>query len=141
MSGLRRSRNAKNVNGLDHIAIKQEQSLRTTNLRTSQTGMSQFRAKRLDLGGFINPRIIRDHTKRKVFEQFEQERYAPCASWTGLQLHNLFRVSTELITCLDKPCDMSLEIPRSHNDCDIRHSCNYLRCIAIQDLHKSRIDV
>jgi small subunit ribosomal protein S14 len=38
--------------------------------------MSQFRAKKLDLGGFINARIIRDHTKRKVFAQFEQERYA-----------------------------------------------------------------
>ena len=37
--------------------------------------MSQFRAKRLDLGGFINTRIIRDHTKRKVFEQNEPERY------------------------------------------------------------------
>jgi small subunit ribosomal protein S14 len=36
--------------------------------------MSHFRAKRLDLGGFINARIIRDHTKRKVFEQFEPER-------------------------------------------------------------------
>lgn len=37
--------------------------------------MSQFRAKRLDIGGFINARIIRDHTKRKVFEQYEPERY------------------------------------------------------------------
>jgi hypothetical protein len=37
--------------------------------------MSQFRAKRLDLGGFINIKIIRDHTKRKVFEKFEVERY------------------------------------------------------------------
>lgn len=37
--------------------------------------MSQFRAKRLDLGGFINARVIRDHTKRKVYEQFEPERY------------------------------------------------------------------
>lgn len=37
--------------------------------------MSQFRAKRLDLGCFINSKIIRDHTKRKVFEQNEPERY------------------------------------------------------------------
>src|SRR5947209_3869711 len=36
--------------------------------------MAQFRAKRLDLGGFINIKIIRDHTKRKVFEKFEVER-------------------------------------------------------------------
>lgn len=34
-----------------------------------------FRAKKLDLGGFVNIKTIRDHTKRKVFEQFEPERY------------------------------------------------------------------
>ncbi|EME38754.1 ribosomal protein S14-like protein [Dothistroma septosporum NZE10] len=38
--------------------------------------MSQFRAKRLDLSCFINSKIIRDHTKRKVFEQHEPERQA-----------------------------------------------------------------
>ena len=42
--------------------------------------MSQFRAKRLDLGGFINIKVIRDHTKRKVFEKFEPERCATSAS-------------------------------------------------------------
>ncbi|KAI5303643.1 hypothetical protein KEM56_007338 [Ascosphaera pollenicola] len=36
--------------------------------------MSQFRAKALDIAGFINSKIIRDHTKRKVFAQFETER-------------------------------------------------------------------
>ena len=39
--------------------------------------MAHFRAKKLDLGGFVNIRVIRDHTKRKVFEQHEQERWAP----------------------------------------------------------------
>jgi hypothetical protein len=38
--------------------------------------MSMFRAKKLDLGCFIKPRTIRDHTKRLVFEKFEPERYA-----------------------------------------------------------------
>ncbi|KAE8356563.1 hypothetical protein BDV28DRAFT_126863 [Aspergillus coremiiformis] len=38
--------------------------------------MSLFRSKRLDIGGFINARVIRDHTKRKVFEQHEPERQA-----------------------------------------------------------------
>lgn len=38
------------------------------------TTMSQFRAKKLDIGGFINIKIIRDHTKRKTFEQFEPQR-------------------------------------------------------------------
>lgn len=36
--------------------------------------MAQFRAKRLDLGGHVTPRIIRDHTKRKVFMEYEPER-------------------------------------------------------------------
>ncbi|KAL1975520.1 hypothetical protein VTN31DRAFT_3912 [Thermomyces dupontii] len=38
--------------------------------------MSQFRSKRLDIAGFINARVIRDHTKRKVYEQFEPQRQA-----------------------------------------------------------------
>lgn len=38
--------------------------------------MSMFRAKKLDLGCFIKARTIRDHTKRKVFEAYETERYA-----------------------------------------------------------------
>ncbi|KAK2767382.1 40S ribosomal protein mrp2, mitochondrial [Arachnomyces sp. PD_36] len=38
--------------------------------------MSQFRAKRLDISGFVNPLAIRDHTKRKVFQQYEPERQA-----------------------------------------------------------------
>ncbi|GAB7345918.1 hypothetical protein MBLNU457_4154t1 [Dothideomycetes sp. NU457] len=38
--------------------------------------MSQFRSKVLDLGCFVNIRNIRDHTKRKVFEQNEVERQA-----------------------------------------------------------------
>ncbi|KAA6408184.1 MAG: 37S ribosomal mitochondrial [Lasallia pustulata] len=38
--------------------------------------MAHFRAKKLDLSCFINIRVIRDHTKRKVFEQYEVERQA-----------------------------------------------------------------
>ncbi|GAB7356024.1 hypothetical protein MBLNU459_g6645t1 [Dothideomycetes sp. NU459] len=38
--------------------------------------MSMFRAKKLDLGGFVNIKVIRDHTKRKVFEEHETERQA-----------------------------------------------------------------
>lgn len=33
------------------------------------------RAKKLDLGCFVNIKIIRDHTKRKTFEKYETERY------------------------------------------------------------------
>ncbi|KAF2146248.1 uncharacterized protein K452DRAFT_348823 [Aplosporella prunicola CBS 121167] len=38
--------------------------------------MSMFRAKKLDLGCFVNVRNMRDHTKRKVFAEFEPERQA-----------------------------------------------------------------
>ncbi|KAL7947603.1 hypothetical protein V8C42DRAFT_318229 [Trichoderma barbatum] len=38
--------------------------------------MSMFRAKKLDLGCFVKARTIRDHTKRKVFEENEAERQA-----------------------------------------------------------------
>lgn len=38
--------------------------------------MAQFRPKKLDLGCFVHILNIRDHTKRKVFEQHEPERYA-----------------------------------------------------------------
>ncbi|ROV91623.1 hypothetical protein VSDG_07909 [Cytospora chrysosperma] len=38
--------------------------------------MAMFRAKKLDLGCFVNIKVIRDHTKRKVYEQFEAERQA-----------------------------------------------------------------
>ncbi|KAL9584470.1 MAG: hypothetical protein Q9212_002109 [Teloschistes hypoglaucus] len=38
--------------------------------------MAQFRAKKLDLGCYINVRVIRDHTKRKVYEQYETQRQA-----------------------------------------------------------------
>ena len=37
--------------------------------------MAMFRSKKLDIGCFINVRIIRDHTKRKVFAEHETERY------------------------------------------------------------------
>lgn len=42
--------------------------------------MSQFRSKRLDIGGFVNKWVIRDHTKRKVFAEYETDRYVLCLS-------------------------------------------------------------
>ncbi|KAK1758732.1 hypothetical protein QBC47DRAFT_375604 [Echria macrotheca] len=38
--------------------------------------MAMFRAKKLDLGCYVNIGVIRDHTKRKVFEAAEPERQA-----------------------------------------------------------------
>lgn len=33
-----------------------------------------FRPKKLDLSGFTNTRLIRDHNKRNAYEQMEPER-------------------------------------------------------------------
>ncbi|KAK5988406.1 Small ribosomal subunit protein uS14m [Cladobotryum mycophilum] len=50
--------------------------------------MSMFRAKKLDLGCFVKARTIRDHTKRKVFEENETERYfALCPSTEPMRCH------------------------------------------------------
>jgi len=48
--------------------------------------MAQFRPKKLDLGCFVHIMNMRDHTKRKVFEQHEPER---CASFTFKMAHCL----------------------------------------------------
>lgn len=42
--------------------------------------MAQFRPKKLDLGCFVNIKVIRDHAKRQVFAENEAERYAPTFS-------------------------------------------------------------
>jgi small subunit ribosomal protein S14 len=39
--------------------------------------MAQFRAKKLDLGCFMNVRVLRDHTKRMTFQKHEVERCVP----------------------------------------------------------------
>jgi small subunit ribosomal protein S14 len=40
----------------------------------SKAAASMFRPKKLDLSGFVNTRLIRDHNKRNAFEQMEPER-------------------------------------------------------------------
>lgn len=37
--------------------------------------MSQFRPKKLEIGGFTNTWILRDYTKRKTYAKYEVERY------------------------------------------------------------------
>ena len=97
------------------------------------TTMSHFRAKKLDLGGFINPRIVRDHTKRKVVEQFEQERYlSPSTSQT--------QSSQTTNTLPDKHYDTSPETRLFLNDCAIRRCSNCQRCIATHGRRRLRID-
>lgn len=36
--------------------------------------MQLYRSKKLDIGCFVNTLIIRDHSKRKVFEENEAQR-------------------------------------------------------------------
>lgn len=38
--------------------------------------LNLYRAKKLDIGSFVNIKVIRDHTKRQVYEAHEAERYA-----------------------------------------------------------------
>ncbi|KAI1827681.1 ribosomal protein S14p/S29e [Xylaria intraflava] len=38
--------------------------------------MTLFRAKKLNIGSYVNNMIIRDHTKREMFAKYEPERQA-----------------------------------------------------------------
>lgn len=49
-------------------------SFRNSRTVLAIASMSQFRAKKLDIGCFAKIRNIRDHTKRKVFAEHEPER-------------------------------------------------------------------
>ncbi|KXH65083.1 ribosomal protein S14p/S29e [Colletotrichum nymphaeae SA-01] len=51
--------------------------------------MSMFRAKKLDLGCFVNIRTIRDHTKRQVVMQNEPE-----SSWNRQALRYIIQNTT-----------------------------------------------
>lgn len=85
--------------------------------------MSQFRAKRLDLGGFINARVVRDHTKRKVYEQYEPERYelhdiTPDSqryfgnNWDGILTIVFTKIAKRSATSSATPPSPSVPVPR-----------------------------
>ena len=59
--------------------------------------MAQFRAKRLDIGSYVNKWVIRDHTKRKVFAEYETDRY------DKLELLSYLKANKDYL--LDKPSD------------------------------------
>lgn len=48
-----------------------------------------FWPKRLDIGmgGFANAKVIRDHNKRKAFEQMEPERYGFLPTGPCMRFH------------------------------------------------------
>jgi hypothetical protein len=92
-----------------------------------------FRAKRLDLGGFINSKIIRDHTKRKVFEKFEPQRYGRRDNQDSCCLMLTIDDS-------DKPCDTSYGIHLYPNESERKHNYSFLKCTATPGRPRYRID-
>jgi hypothetical protein len=75
MPVLVRARSMSEVYRRHHDHIRGASLLDTIqSLSTIGAKMSMFRSKKLDLGCFINIKVIRDHTKRKVFEQNETQR-------------------------------------------------------------------
>jgi hypothetical protein len=97
--------------------------------------MSQFRAKRLDIGGFVNKWVIKDHTKRKVFAEYETERFVNTYSKT------IQTSVANTATFLDKLSATQYAIPLSRHECVRKHSSSSHRCTATHGRHRSRIDV
>lgn len=97
-----------------------------------------FRSKKLDLGGFVNIKVIRDHTKRKVFEQNETERSVDHQPYphsgperTVILIERIvdkhFATSSATHCCLNAPAP--------------RPNCNCRKCTATPVPPKSRTDV
>jgi small subunit ribosomal protein S14 len=58
---------------------------------------SMFHPKRLDLSGFVNTRLIRDHNKRNAFAQMEPERYVLLkATGTEIAAHTKLALALQL---------------------------------------------
>lgn len=115
--------------------------------------MAQFRAKKLDLGCFINIKVIRDHTKRKVFEQNEVERCVFMPTFPSYFVARLRSRGAErgrstrrtrkrrrregvcADACLlaDKPCDTSSATRLYRSERERRRSCSCHRCTATPD--------
>lgn len=106
--------------------------------------MSQFRAKRLDLGGFINARVVRDHTKRKVYEQYEPERYGPHGTTTIAAIlwrYLGWKRLTNFLAHIDKPSATSYVTPPSPSVPVLRPSFSSPRCMPTRGPRRSRTDV
>ena len=73
--------------------------------------MSMFRSKKLDLGCFVNIKVIRDHTKRKVFAANEPERYAAPPLDVDVAYDSLNRMPLGLLNAIDHDENM-LTAPR-----------------------------
>ena len=95
---------------------------KTTTARHSHpaSAMSQFRAKKLDISCFINVRVLRDHTKRKVFEHFETQR---CAHLHPMSIEGSSLTVLPLAQT-GKLFAMQSEIPLCRRVCAPRRSSN-----------------
>jgi hypothetical protein len=62
------------------------------------TRFGPFRAKKLDVGCFVNIGIIRDHSKRKAFAQFEPERYGTSTFMMGSETARIVLCQPRLLS-------------------------------------------
>lgn len=87
--------------------------------------MAQFRAKTLDIGCYVNKLVIRDHTKRKVFAEYETDRYImpSCVSMI---------MYTDSMT-IDKLFDMSPVTHRCQQECAHKLNSTLRKCTHIHD--------
>lgn len=54
--------------------------------------LNLYRNKKLDIGSFVNIKVIRDHTKRQVYEAYEAERYGRLGAFCSLPGSFLFKL-------------------------------------------------
>lgn len=109
----------------------------------------------MDLGCKLTTHTIRDHTKRKVIQEYETERYGPSSSpensiavqhailgfcngaercrWTIRAIH-------ADISTADKPSASSSATPRSLPACAPRRSSSSHKCTPTRGRHKSETD-
>jgi hypothetical protein len=106
--------------------------------------MAQFRPKKLDLGCFVHIMNMRDHTKRKVFEQHEPERYTSFA----LQMDGAMSIagrSATYSTCTNTQIDKlfaTLSVtPLYPSALARRPNSSSARCTVTPAQHKSRTAV
>ncbi|KAL8930538.1 MAG: hypothetical protein Q9208_000722 [Pyrenodesmia sp. 3 TL-2023] len=113
--------------------------------------MAQFRAKKLDLSCFVNIKVIRDHTKRKVFEQYETQRSAQYffqsrgpISYIAIKTSHhgeRFWALPDHRDPSDKLSATSSATLPYHSERAPKHSYNSPKCMPIHDRPKSTIGV
>jgi len=103
-----------------------------------------FRAKKLDIGCYVNIHIIRDHSKRKAFEAAEPERSVespinppPLEAKQSKQLDGSLTLCVALVIT-GKRSDTSFATRRCLRGRGLLPSCNSHRCTATRGRRRSR---